>query len=117
MVNADSGQAVHSSERSDDRSWSRNPPQDISRIILRLSFLFFFMLGKEVRLWSVWTRSVRPTTWWETRSVRFPQVGRDPQAAAHDRGAPTVADHDLPLLRRVSGSRIVGPFSVSLWAR
>jgi hypothetical protein len=26
-------------------------------------------------------------------------------------------DHDLPLLLRVSGSRIVGPFSVSLWAR
>jgi hypothetical protein len=92
MVNADSGQAVHSSERSDDGGWSRKPPEESSCVVLRLSFLFFFMIARELRLWGV-----------RTRSVRVPHVGRDPQAAAHERGAPTVADHELYLLRRVAG--------------
>jgi hypothetical protein len=48
--------------------------------------VFFMKSQKGVRLWSVWTRSGRPRTLWETRSVRFPQVRRDPQAAAHQHG-------------------------------
>jgi hypothetical protein len=56
MVNADSGQAVHSSERSDGGSGSCEPPQLVSSSSYGLSSV----RSHRGCLWRVWTRSRRP---------------------------------------------------------
>jgi hypothetical protein len=74
---------VIGAKRREDVGVVDQPPFVKGIIVAGSVFVLVLVVSeKGKRLWAVWAaRSVRrPTSSWETRSVRFPQLGRRPQA-------------------------------------
>ena len=80
------------------------------RAALALESAWKYLVHEDEGLWSVvgGAFSAPSKDLWDTRSGRVPWVRHDPSAGRGDRGHPCALGP-----RRVPGSRIVGPLSVS----